>query len=127
MIFTQSVWAQDTTAAPATTTETTASTVATTSPTAAAPNPIMQFVPFIAMIAIMYFLVIRPQSKRAKVQQTYLSSLKRGDSVLTSSGIFGRIELIKDNWIMLEVSDGVQIKVLRSTVASPAKSEEARK
>jgi preprotein translocase subunit YajC len=74
-------------------------------------------IPMIGMFAIMYFLVIRPQSKRMKAHQAFLTSLKRGDEVLTSSGIFGSVHGITDKFVTLEVADGVQIRVSKSHIA----------
>ncbi len=80
-------------------------------------------VPFIFMLVVMYFLMIRPQTKRQKQHQEFLSNLKRGDSVLTTSGILGTIEGITDQWVTLEISDGVKVRCLKNSVASSAKEE----
>lgn len=85
---------------------------------AAQPNSIEMFLPFIFMIAIFYFLVIRPQGKRQKQHAKFLEELKRGDAVVTSTGIFGRIEGIADKAVTLEIADGVRIKILKAQVAS---------
>jgi preprotein translocase subunit YajC len=85
---------------------------------AAGPNMIEQFVPIIAIFAIFYFLIIRPQSKRQKEHQNFLSNLKRGDQVVTAGGIFGKVEGITDKFVTLEVSDGVNIRILKNQVAS---------
>jgi preprotein translocase subunit YajC len=74
-------------------------------------------IPMIAMFAIFYFLIIRPQSSRMKKHQAFLSSLKRGDQVLTSSGIFGSVTGITEKFITLEVAQGVQIRVSKSHIA----------
>jgi preprotein translocase subunit YajC len=76
----------------------------------------MQFVPLIAIFGIFYFLVLRPQSKKAKETQRMLSELKKGDDVTTQGGLIGRITGIKDNEITLQVQEGVRIRVLRSAV-----------
>ncbi len=78
----------------------------------------MQLLPFIAIFAIFYFLIIRPQSKRQKEHQTFVSKLKRGDQVVTASGIFGKVNGITDQFVMLEVSDGVNIRILKTQIAS---------
>ena len=90
-------------------------------------NPMFMVV---AMIAIMYFLVIRPQSKKAKEHQKMLSELKKGDDVLTSGGIIGKITGMKDNEVTLQLQEGVRVRVQRSAVtglytgaAAGAKSE----
>jgi len=78
----------------------------------------MQFVPIGVMFAVMYFLMIRPQSNKAKAHQTFVSSLKRGDEVVTASGILGRIEGLTEQFVTLEISPDVRIKILRSQIAS---------
>ena len=84
----------------------------------AGPPAIMQFVPFIFLFVVMYFLMIRPQQKRQKDHLAFLSQLKRGDDVVTASGIFGRVEGLNDQFVTLEVAPGVRIKILRSQVAT---------
>ena len=70
----------------------------------------------LAMFAIMYFLVIRPQSKKAKEHQKMLSELKKGDEVSTSGGLIGKIAGMKDGEITLQLQEGVRVRVLRSSV-----------
>jgi preprotein translocase subunit YajC len=82
------------------------------------PSAIVQMIPFIAVLAIMYFLMIRPQMKRQKQHQEFLSKIKRGDEVLTSGGILGRIEGLTDQYVTLEIAPDVRIKILRSQVAA---------
>ena len=77
-------------------------------------------IPLVLMFVIFYFLLIRPQQKKAKTHRELLSNLKRGDSVITSGGIYGRIAEINDNIIVLEVADKVRIKVARSFVSGLA-------
>jgi len=71
----------------------------------------------IPMILIFYFLLIRPQTKQAKKQQEFLKSLKRGDDVITVSGIYGKIVQIMDDVVILEIAEKVRIKVAKSQVA----------
>lgn len=71
-----------------------------------------------AIFAIFYFLLIRPQQKRTKEHQGLLKSLKRGDDVITSGGIYGRIAEIEDNVVSLEVAERVKIRVSRDQIAS---------
>ena len=73
----------------------------------------------LAMFAIMYFLVIRPQSKKAKEHQKMLSELKKGDDVSTQGGIIGKITGMKDNEVTLQLQEGVRVRVLRSSVTGP--------
>jgi preprotein translocase subunit YajC len=70
----------------------------------------------IAMFAIMYFLVIRPQSKKQKELQKMLSELKKGDEVITQGGIIGKISGMKDNELTLQLQEGVRVRVVRSSV-----------
>ncbi|QDK47442.1 preprotein translocase subunit YajC [Bdellovibrio sp. ZAP7] len=80
------------------------------------------FVPFIFIFVIFYFLIIRPQSKRQKEHQKFLTELKRGDEVITSSGILGRLEGITDQFVTVEIADGVKVKMLRTQIATTQKA-----
>ena len=73
----------------------------------------------LAMFAIMYFLVIRPQSKKAKEHQKMLAELKKGDDVSTSGGLIGKITGMKDTEVTLQIQEGVRVRVLRSSVTGP--------
>lgn len=86
--------------------------------TAAPPPMWAQLMPFVFMIGIFYLLIIRPQQKQRKAHQEFLSKLKRGDEVVTNSGILGRVEGLTDTVITLEIADGVRVKVLRSMVST---------
>ncbi|MCB0394883.1 MAG: preprotein translocase subunit YajC [Bdellovibrionales bacterium] len=88
---------------------------------ATGPSGIEQLVPWIAIFVVFYFFMIRPQSKQRKEHQKFLGELKRGDQVLTMSGILGRIEGLTDKYITLEISEGVKVKILRSQIAGSAK------
>ncbi len=77
------------------------------------PGPIMALV-----VAVMYFLVFRPQSKKAQEQAKMLSALKRNDEVVTTGGIIGRIHEVGDKVITLEVAPNVRLRVERSHIAS---------
>jgi len=82
-------------------------------------NPIMQFLPFILIIGVFYFLMIRPQQKRAKEHKNMIGALRRGDNVVTSGGIVAKVsKVIDDNEVELEISTGVKIKVIRSTIST---------
>ncbi len=83
-----------------------------------ASNPIGAFVPLILMFAIFYFLLIRPQQKKAKQHKEMLSTLRKGDYVLTGGGIYGRIQDIDGDVLAIEIADGVRVKVNRSFVSS---------
>ncbi len=79
-------------------------------------------VPMLLIFGVMYLLVIRPQSKRAKETQKMLSELKKGDEVVTTGGLIGRISGMKDNEITLQVQEGVRIRVQRSAVTGRLKT-----
>jgi preprotein translocase subunit YajC len=85
---------------------------------AQAPNPITQFVPLIFIGLIFYFLLIRPQQKQRKEQQKLIESIKTGDKVVTSSGIYGMISNVKERTVMLKVADNVKIEIDKAAVAS---------
>lgn len=86
-------------------------------------SAIWSFLPIILIFVIFYFLLIRPQQKRSKDHRNLLSSLKEGDQVLTSGGIYGKITGIKDEKITVEISDKVRVKVNRGNIAGVIKSE----
>jgi preprotein translocase subunit YajC len=75
-----------------------------------------QFVPMIAIFAIFYFFLIRPQSAKAKEHQKMLSELKKGDDVVTTGGIIGKITGINDAEMTLQVQEGVRLRVTRASV-----------
>ena len=85
------------------------------------PSMFMSLVPFIFIFGVMYFLIIRPQSRRQKEHQKFLSEIKRGDEVITASGILGKIDGLTDLFATLEIAPGVKIKVLRNQIASSSK------
>lgn len=75
------------------------------------------FIPLILMFVIFYFLLIRPQQKRAKQHREVLKNLRKGDTVVTSGGIHGRITGLTDTIVTLEIADKVRIKVSRGQIA----------
>ena len=86
--------------------------------TAAAPGgDIMQLLFPILLLAVFYFLLIRPQQKRAKEHKEMLDALKKGDEV-TVSGLIGRVVEIGENFVLVEFADNLQVKVQRQAVAS---------
>jgi preprotein translocase subunit YajC len=88
----------------------------------AQPSMLEVMAPFAVMIAIFYFLIIRPQSKKQKEQTKFLSELKRGDEVVTQSGILGKIDGLTDQFITLDVGGGVKFKMLRSQILASSKA-----
>jgi len=83
----------------------------------------MSFLPIILIFAVFYFLLIRPQQKRAKDHRALLTSLKVGDQVLTSGGIYGRVTGLRDDVLTLEISDKVRVKVSRGHIAGVVKTD----
>lgn len=81
-------------------------------------NPIGQIIFFAGFILIFYFLIWRPQSKRAKEHKNLVSSLEKGDEVVTGGGLAGRITKVTDDFIVLEVAESVAVKVQKAAVAS---------
>jgi len=80
----------------------------------------LQFLPLILIFVVFYFLLIRPQQKKAKEHQEFLGSLQKGDEVVTSGGIHGRITGLTDTIVTMEIADGVRIKINRASVLTSA-------
>ena len=76
----------------------------------------MGFLPIIAMFVLLYFLMIRPQMKRAKEQKQMVEALQKGDEVITAGGVVGRITKLGDAYISLEIAAGTEINVQRTAV-----------
>jgi len=88
------------------------------------------FLPLIAIVAIFYLLILRPQSKKQKETQKMLGALKKGDKVVTIGGIHGTIQTVRDNSLIIKVDDNVKLEFSRSAVASietPAKEDKEDK
>jgi preprotein translocase subunit YajC len=86
---------------------------------------IVQFMPLILIIVIMYFLILRPQQRRVKQHQDMVKALRRGDSVVTNGGLVGKVtKVVDDEQIEVEIADGVRVRQMRSMVSEVrAKSE----
>jgi preprotein translocase subunit YajC len=93
------------------------------------PNMLVTMLPFVLMFVVMYFLIIRPQHKKQKDQQTMIDALKRGDRVVTSGGVHGTITGIKDKEgiLVVQVAKDVQIEVSRGSITRVAESKESKK
>jgi len=79
---------------------------------------IVQFAPFLLILIIMYFLLIRPQQKRVKAHQEMIKNIRRGDSVVMSSGMIGKVtKVIDDSEVEVEIADGVRVRVVRGMIA----------
>lgn len=82
----------------------------------AEPNPLMSFLPLILIVVVFYFFMIRPQMKRQKELRKFRESIQKGDNVVTTGGIYGKVAEIKDTTILLQVDEGVKLKVDKSAV-----------
>ena len=83
-----------------------------------------QFIPLILIFVIFYFFLIRPQQKRVREHKDMVKNLKRGDEVITSGGIIGKVDRVyEDDKLEIEISDGVKVNVIKNTVQSHLKKE----
>jgi preprotein translocase subunit YajC len=81
-------------------------------------NMLVSLLPFVLIFVIMYFLILRPQQKRAKQHQEMVKNVRRGDTVVTSGGLVGKVtKVVDDDQIEVEIADGVRIRQMRSMVA----------
>jgi len=93
-------------------------------------SSLMSFLPLVAIIAIFYFLILRPQNKKQKDTQKMLSALKKGDRVVTIGGIHGVIQSIKDSTVIVKVDESVKMEFNRAAISgveSQAKEEKEEK
>jgi preprotein translocase subunit YajC len=86
---------------------------------AAAPdNGIMNFLPLIALVVVFYFLILRPQTKRAKEQKTMIAALQRGDEVATVGGEVGTVIKVYEQYVGVEIAENIEVKVQKSAIQS---------
>jgi preprotein translocase subunit YajC len=97
-------------------------------------NALIQFLPLILIFVVFYFLLIRPQQRKAKDHKTMLDALRRGDRIVTGGGIIGTVARVDSpEEITVDIADGVRVRVLRNTITSvlakpdPAAAREAAK
>jgi preprotein translocase subunit YajC len=94
---------------------------------------LIQFLPLIALVVLFYFLMIRPQQRRMKLHQQAISAVKRGDTVVLSSGVIGKIVRVEDAEVGVEVATGVTVKVVKSMISEvrtrgePAAANDSKK
>jgi len=92
-------------------------------------NTLMGFLPMILIFAVFYLLLIRPQQKKMKDQKQMLANLKKGDSVITQGGMYGKIIALQDQVVTLEIADKVRVRVSRGSIAGigslPPSSEQS--
>jgi preprotein translocase subunit YajC len=89
-------------------------------------SSLFSFLPLVAIVAIFYFLILRPQNKKQKETQKMLSALKKGDRVITIGGVHGVIQSVKESTVIVKVDENVKLEFNRSavaTVSSQAKEE----
>jgi len=97
---------------------------------AAGPSPLVNLMPIALMFIILYFLMIRPQQKRAREHETMVQNLKRGDDIVTNGGLHGRIQALADKILTIEIAPNVRVRLDRDQVASvlrAARTEEKDK
>ena len=96
------------------------SAIAQTAPAAAAggdmQSSLMGMLPLVLMFVVLYFVMIRPQMKKAKEHKTMIESLAKGDEVATAGGILGKVTKLSDSFISIEVAAGVEVQLQRSAV-----------
>jgi preprotein translocase subunit YajC len=89
-------------------------------------NQLIQIAPIVLMVVLFYFMLIRPQQQRAKQHAAAIAAVKRGDNVVLSSGILGKVVRVEDAEVGVEIAQGVTIKVVKSMIAEiRAKGEPA--
>ncbi len=91
------------------------------------PSPIASLLPFALMFLVLYLLILRPQMKKQKQQQQMIDELEKGDQVVTSGGIHGLIQNIKDDIIVLKIAENVKIELSRSAVSRVVNTEDDSK
>jgi preprotein translocase subunit YajC len=96
---------------------------AQTAPGIGGPGQMLSFLPLILIFVVFYFLLIRPQQKKAKQHQEMLGKLKKNDEVMTSGGIYGRVVTLADHVVTLEVAPNVRIRVNRPQISTVITNE----
>jgi preprotein translocase subunit YajC len=81
-------------------------------------DALLGLLPFVLIFVVFYFLLIRPQSKRQKEHKQMVANLSKGDEVVTSGGLLGRISDLEENFVVVEVADGVRVKIQRNAVSA---------
>lgn len=84
----------------------------------AAGDPFMALLPLVLFAVVFYFLLIRPQAKRQKEHRKMVESLAKGDEIITMGGMAGRIAEIGENFALVEIADGIKVKIRRTAVES---------
>ncbi|HJY62881.1 MAG TPA: preprotein translocase subunit YajC [Ignavibacteria bacterium] len=79
---------------------------------------ISSLLPFVLIILVFYFLILRPQQKRQKDRQKLLSGVQKGDKIITSGGVHGTVEGIEDDILLVKIADNVKVKMEKSAIAT---------
>ncbi len=90
---------------------------------ATAPNILAQLMPLIIIVVVFYFLLIRPQKKRQQQHLAMINSLKVGDDVITNGGILGKVSVVLEHEVELEIAAGVNIKIRKNAITTLASAE----
>jgi preprotein translocase subunit YajC len=98
---------------------------AQTGPGPAGPGALTSLAPLVLVFVIFYFLLIRPQQKKAKEHREMLSKLKKNDEVMTGGGIYGKVMAINDNVLTLEIAPNVRVRVQRAHITELVKGDKA--
>jgi preprotein translocase subunit YajC len=88
----------------------------------------IQFLPFVLIFVIMYFLIIRPQQQRAKAHREMIQGVRRGDTVVTTGGLIGKVtKVVDEKEVQVEIAEGMRVRVNRSAISEiPARGEPAK-
>lgn len=78
---------------------------------------ILQFAPILVIFVIMYFLILRPNQQKARVHREMVANLRRGDTVVTSGGLIGKVAKVDDGEVRVELAEGVQVRVVRGSIS----------
>ena len=87
-------------------------------PSGAGPSPFSMLLPLLGMLAIFYFLLIRPQQKRQKEMQKMIGALKKGDKVVTASGLIGSVAGLRDDIVVIKLADNVKVEMLKNAITA---------
>jgi preprotein translocase subunit YajC len=90
--------------------------VALGTPPPGSPSPWLQFIPFLLVLGIFYFIILLPMKRRQQKVQTFLSALKVGDRIITSGGVYGSITRLNDQSVQLQIANNVRIEVSRAAI-----------
>jgi preprotein translocase subunit YajC len=87
-------------------------------------NALITFLPLILVFVVFYFFMIRPQMKKQKDMNNYRNSLKKGDKVITTGGIYGRVNEVRDNYVMMDAGGDVKLKIDKNALLKDPSTDE---